>query len=63
MEISELFSKPVTVMDNQIYTSISMGVSIYPDDGEDPSTLVQNADRAMYYSKQKEYNSFTFYKY
>ena len=62
MEISELFSKPVTVMDNQIYTSISMGVSIYPDDGEDPSTLVQNADRAMYYSKQKEYNSFTFYK-
>lgn len=62
MEISELFSKPVIVMDNQIYTSISMGVSIFPDDGDDPSILIQNADRAMYYSKQKEYNSFTFYK-
>lgn len=62
MEISEIFSRPVNVLDNQIYTSISMGISIYPDDGEDPATLLQNADRALYYSKQKEYNSFTFYK-
>ncbi len=62
MEISDLFSKPVTVLDNQIYTSISMGISIYPDDGGDPDTLLQNADRALYFSKQKEYNSFTFYK-
>jgi len=62
MQISDLFSKPVTVIDNQIYTSISMGISIYPDDGGDPDTLLQNADRALYFSKQKEYNSFTFYK-
>lgn len=62
MEISDLFSKPVTVLDNQIYTSISMGISIYPDDGGDPDSLLQNADRALYFSKQKEYNSFTFYK-
>jgi len=62
MQISDLFSKPVTVVDNQIYTSISMGISIYPDDGGDPDTLLQNADRALYFSKQKEYNSFTFYK-
>lgn len=62
MEISEIFSRPVTVLDNQIYTSISMGIAIYPDDGETPAILLQNADRALYYSKQKEYNSFTFYK-
>ena len=62
MEISEFFSKPVNVLDNQIYTSISMGIAIYPDDGDEPSLLLQNADRALYYSKQKEYNSFTFYK-
>lgn len=62
MEISEVFSRPISVLDNQIYTSISMGVSIYPDNGDTPSILLQNADRALYYSKQKEYNSFTFYK-
>ncbi|MCW8955948.1 MAG: EAL domain-containing protein [Gammaproteobacteria bacterium] len=46
---------------HEIHIGTSIGISIYPDDGEDPITLLKHADTAMYQAKQKGGNSFKFY--
>lgn len=50
--VLELFKTPVTIMDEEVYTSISIGLSIYPDDGEDLVTLEKHADMALYEAKR-----------
>jgi diguanylate cyclase (GGDEF)-like protein/PAS domain S-box-containing protein len=45
----------------EIYASPSIGISIYPDHGEDYDTLLKNADTAMYSSKTSNQLAYTFY--
>ena len=50
-------------IDNQdLHITASIGVSLYPDDGEDAETLLKNADTAMYHAKERGPNSFQFFK-
>jgi diguanylate cyclase (GGDEF)-like protein/PAS domain S-box-containing protein len=42
--------------------NLSLGISIYPEDGEDPETLIQNADMAMYHAKESGRHNFKFFK-
>jgi diguanylate cyclase (GGDEF)-like protein/PAS domain S-box-containing protein len=45
-----------------IHITTSIGVSIYPDDGQDAETLVKNADTAMYQAKENGRQSYQFFK-
>jgi diguanylate cyclase (GGDEF)-like protein len=40
----------------------SIGISIYPDDGQDAEALIKSADMAMYHSKESGRNNFRFFK-
>jgi len=56
--IAESFKKPFTLEDKQIYVNASIGITIYPNDGNDIETLVKNADVAMYRAKCQGKNQF-----
>lgn len=67
-DISEMASRlldelilPFEIGDQQLYITASIGVSIYPNDGEDSSTLLKNADVAMYRAKDLGKNIYQFY--
>ncbi len=52
---------PMTVSGHELVMTASIGISLYPGDGEDADTLIQHADRAMYEAKQQGRNSFQFF--
>ncbi len=54
--------EPFSIGENTLIPSISIGISIYPDHGEDADTLVKFADKAMYIAKQKENDGYELYK-
>ena len=45
----------------ELFTTASIGISMYPTDGHDVDTLVRNADTAMYKAKERGGNSFQFF--
>lgn len=45
--IQDALAAPILVEGRELYTGLSMGFSLYPADGQDLSTLLQNADLAM----------------
>jgi diguanylate cyclase (GGDEF)-like protein/PAS domain S-box-containing protein len=53
--------RPVKHLGHELYVSASVGISLYPQDGEDADVLLRNADAAMYKSKGEGLNSFQFY--
>ena len=55
------FAAPVELRGHQITVTTSMGISVYPADGQDFDMLVRNADTAMYYAKSQGRNGFKRY--
>lgn len=53
---------PHLVEQNEIFIGASIGIGIYPDDGDDTRTLLKNADIAMYHAKQYGRNNFKFFE-
>ncbi|WP_285906578.1 bifunctional diguanylate cyclase/phosphodiesterase [Pseudodesulfovibrio pelocollis] len=53
-----VFDEPFVVGGHEVYVSTSIGVALYPDDGDDPAVLVKNADIAMSQSKARGRNGF-----
>jgi diguanylate cyclase (GGDEF)-like protein/PAS domain S-box-containing protein len=56
-KLSEVF----TLSDKELYVTASIGVSIFPDNGNDAETIVKQADTAMYYAKGQGRNNYQFY--
>lgn len=54
-------ARPVSFGGRSCAVSASIGISVYPDDGEDAPTLLKNADTAMYRAKEMGKNGFRFY--
>lgn len=61
LSILEVFDKPFQLNGIELYISTSIGISIYPEDGKDVERLIKNADTAMYHSKERGKNNYTFY--
>ncbi len=54
-------SLPYDIDGNEANISLSIGISMFPDDGEDKDTLIQNADKAMYFAKNNGKNRYEIY--
>ncbi len=68
MKVNDIASKLVTVLqqpmgigEHRLYVTSSIGISIYPLDGEDAQSLLRNADSAMYKAKEEGRNSYQYY--
>ena len=53
--------EPLRLYGHDIYTSISIGISLYPDDSQNEENLVKFADSAMYKAKEEGRNNYRFY--
>ncbi|MFM9835959.1 MAG: EAL domain-containing protein [Methylophilaceae bacterium] len=60
-DIIAAFAVPFELKEQRIYSTVSIGVSVYPDDTTDPQTLLLYSDLAMYRAKQNGRNDFEFY--
>ena len=57
-KILEEVRRPFMIEGNEIHVSGSLGLAVYPEDGEDAETVLKNADAAMYHAKELGRNGF-----
>ena len=60
--LTTILEHNVRLDDQETYTSASIGIAIYPDDGKDARTMLKNADTAMFRAKENGRHCFQFYK-
>ena len=60
-KILDTLRKPIRLAGEEISVSGSIGISVYPDHGTDPNSLMRAADIAMYVAKTEGRNGFHFY--
>jgi diguanylate cyclase (GGDEF)-like protein len=61
--IVQSFLTPFEVGEEELFITPSIGISLYPEDGEDVSSLIKNADKAMYLVKNRGKNDYQFSSY
>ncbi|MGE8360145.1 putative bifunctional diguanylate cyclase/phosphodiesterase [Pseudomonas sp.] len=61
-QIVSLISQPFVVADHQLRVSTSVGIALYPGDGNDQQALLMNADAAMYHAKSAGKNGYSFFE-
>ena len=59
--ILNVFGRPFDMEGHEMHVSASIGVSLYPADGEDPTVLLRKADTALYEAKQRGRNALAFH--
>ncbi|MFC1748750.1 putative bifunctional diguanylate cyclase/phosphodiesterase, partial [Pseudomonadota bacterium] len=60
-KIVNAFHTPIMINSHALHVTVSMGISIFPQDGKDVDTLIKNADIALYQVKDQGRNNFRFY--
>jgi len=61
VKIMERLQDPFDADGHELSTSVSIGIAVYPDDGEDFDTLLKRADMAMYRAKDAGRNAYHFF--
>jgi len=56
-----ILAAPFFINGQELHTSASIGIAIYPQDGGDVDTLLKSSDTAMYYAKEQGRNSYQFF--
>ena len=59
--IFEHLKAPIMLNDKPVYSTLSLGISVYPTDGVDAQSLLQKGDNAMYQAKSQGRNGYVFY--
>jgi len=59
--IQKAISRPLKISEHEIVITCSIGISVFPKDGNDAQTLMKNADTAMYRAKEIGRNNFQYY--
>ena len=60
-KILAAFTDPCIVVGNELHVTLSVGISIYPDDARDADGVMKNADTAMYHAKANGRNNYQFF--
>lgn len=60
-KILSAFAHPFALGHHEAFVTASIGVSIFPDDGDDAAVLMQNSDTAMYRAKEKGRNTVQYF--
>lgn len=60
-KILERFDEPFTLKSHRLFASPSIGIAVFPSDGQDAYALLENADIAMYRAKQQGRRTFCTY--
>jgi diguanylate cyclase (GGDEF)-like protein len=60
-KLADAISQDVAIKSHQVTVTTSVGVSVFPQDGEDGETLMKHADAAMYRAKSEGRNNIQFY--
>lgn len=60
-KIIHALTQPLNIQQKQLVVSTSIGISVFPDDGDSVDTLLKHADTAMYRAKDAGRNNYCFY--
>ncbi|WP_438970476.1 two-component system response regulator [Methylophaga sp.] len=56
-----VFSEPFMISDKPLYVTVSIGITVFPNDGHNVKTLLQHADVAMYHAKESGRSNYQFF--
>ena len=59
--IKDSLTKPIMLGEQEVFITPSIGISLFPDDGDTADILLKNADAAMYEAKRAGKNKYRFY--
>lgn len=59
--LRQTIAKPFVIEEKELFIGVSIGISVFPQDGDTAATLIRNADSAMYQAKKSGRNSIEFY--
>jgi diguanylate cyclase (GGDEF)-like protein/PAS domain S-box-containing protein len=60
-KLLDAFARPLLLQEREVFLTASIGISVYPDDGQSADALIANADTAMYRAKKLGGNAYQFF--
>lgn len=60
--VIEIFKEPIKIDDFELFTSVSVGISLFPDNGLNGNDLIKHADAAMYVIKDQQRNHYKLFE-